>query len=254
MFTTVKSPSEIDAMRESGRMLAKVLEVVEKSAEANMSTKDLADIAARELDRLGGKPVFKGYGGTPPFPDVICISVNDEVVHGIPSKDHILRPGDLVSIDFGVEYEGMITDAARSFLLGGDGKDQVKKLIKVTEAAMYAGIDVLRDGVRIGDISSAIQKVLVRGGYGIVRDLVGHGVGHNLHEEPDIPNYGFAGSGPVLKSGMTIAIEPMATLGTHAVTVDDDQWTIRTADGSLAAHFENTILITDRGYEILTQA
>lgn len=117
---------------------------------------------------------------------------------------------------------------------------------------MYAGIEVLRDGVRVGDVSSAVQRVLVKGGYGIVRDLVGHGVGHHLHEEPDIPNFGFAGSGPVLKAGMTIAIEPMATLGTHAVTLDDDQWTIRTADGSLAAHFEHTVLITERGYEILT--
>lgn len=253
MFTKIKTEAEIEAMRTSGAILAKVLKLVQDSAKAGMSTKDLADIAAKELKSLGGKPVFLGYGGTPAFPDVICISVNDEVVHGIPSSEQILRDGDLVSIDFGVNYEGMITDAARSFILGGDAKEQTKKLLRDTEASMYAGIEVLRDGVRVGDISSAVQKVLVKGGYGIVRDLVGHGVGHSLHEEPDIPNYGFAGSGQVLKAGMTIAIEPMATLGTHAVTVDEDQWTIRTADGSLAAHFENTILITDRGYEILTQ-
>jgi len=229
-----------------------VLKKVEDSAREGMSTKDLSAIASEELDRLGGKPAFLGYEGATPFPDVICISVNDEVVHGIPRSDLILRNGDLVSIDFGVIYEGMVTDAARSFIIG-DAKEQVKKLVRDTETAMYAGIETLRDGVRIGDIASAIQKVLVKGNYGIVRDLVGHGVGHHLHEEPDIPNYGFAGSGQVLKAGMTIAIEPMATLGTHAVTVDDDQWTIRTADGSLAAHFENTILITDRGYEILTE-
>lgn len=252
MMTKIKTEAEIAAMRTAGQMLARVLQLVERSAEAGMSTKDLAVIAEQELKRLGGKPSFLGYSGPPPYPDVICISVNDEVVHGIPSTQHILRPGDLVSIDFGVTYGGMVTDAARSFIMGGDGKEQVKKLIKDTEAAMYAGIEVLRDGVRVGDISSAVQKVLVRGGYGIVRDLVGHGVGHHLHEEPDIPNYGFAGSGTVLHTGMTIAIEPMATLGTHAVTIDDDQWTIRTADGSLAAHFENTVLITDRGYEILT--
>lgn len=251
MMTKVKNDSEINAMRTSGRMLATILDIVEKTAESGMTTKDMANIAANELKSLGGKPTFLGYGDSDPFPDVICISVNDEVVHGIPRVGQILQPGDLVSIDFGVTYDGMVTDAARTFSVG-EAKGQVKKLIKDTEASMYAGIDVLRDGVRIGDISSAIQKTLVKGGYGIVRDLVGHGVGHQLHEEPDIPNYGFAGSGPALKSGMTIAIEPMATLGTHAVTVDEDQWTIRTADGSLAAHFENTILITDRGYEILT--
>lgn len=251
MFTKVKTADEIDAMRVAGGMLATVLELVQKSATIGMTTKDLADIAAKELKALGGEPSFLGYHGATPFPDVICISVNDEVVHGIPSKQTVLRGGDLISIDFGVTYKGMVTDAARSFVLG-DASSQVKQLVKDTEMAMYAGIEMLRDGVRVGDISSAIQKVLVRGGYGIVRDLVGHGVGHQLHEEPDIANYGFAGSGPVLHSGMTIAIEPMATLGTHAVTVDDDQWTIRTADGSLSAHFENTILITDRGYEILT--
>jgi methionyl aminopeptidase len=252
MFTKIKTASEIEAMRIAGKMLAKVLELVEKTTEAGMTTKDMAEVAAKELKALGGKPSFLGYDGANPFPDVICISLNDEVVHGIPSKSNILRAGDLVSIDFGVTYEGMVTDAARSFVLG-DAKEQTKRLIKDTQTAMYAGIDMLRDGVRVGDISNAVQKVLVRGGYGIVRDLVGHGVGHQLHEEPDIPNYGFAGSGAVLHKGMTVAIEPMATMGTHAVTVDDDQWTIRTADGSLAAHFENTVLITDRGFEILTE-
>lgn len=251
MMTKIKTDSEIESMRESGRMLATILGLVEKSSEAGVSTKHLADIAASELKALGGKPPFLGYGAPNPFPDVICISVNDEVVHGIPKESLVLKSGDLVSIDFGVAYNGMITDAARSFYID-DCKTQVKKLIKDTEESMYAGIETLRDGVRVGDISSAVQKVLVKGGYGIVRDLVGHGVGHQLHEEPDIPNYGFVGSGPALKAGMTIAIEPMATLGTHSVTVDDDQWTIRTADGSIAAHFENTVLITDRGYEILT--
>lgn len=253
MFTQIKTDTEIEAMRTAGRMLAQVLDKVKNSAQPAMSTKDLADIAANELKALGGKPSFLGYDGATPFPDVICLSVNDEVVHGIPRTDHILRPGDIVSADFGVTYDGMVTDSATSFVVG-DAKDQVKKLIRDTEAAMFAGIEVLRSGVRVGDIGNAVQKVLVAGGYGIVRDLVGHGVGHQLHEEPDIPNYGFAGSGPVLKAGMTIAIEPMATLGTHAVTVDDDEWTIRTADGSLAAHFEHTVLITERGFEILTQA
>lgn len=252
MQTRVKNNQEIEAMRVAGQMLAKILKLVETSTKPGISTKEMADIAAKELKILGGKPSFLGYQGAVPFPDVICISVNDEVVHGIPRTDNIIRPGDLVSIDFGVTYDGMVTDAARSFVVG-DAKSQVKQLVKDTEAAMYAGIEVLRNGVRTGDIGSAIQRGLVHKGYGIVRDLVGHGVGYQLHEEPDIPNYGFAGAGAVLSAGMTIAIEPMVTLGTHAVTLDDDQWTIRTADGSLSAHFENTILITDRSYEILTE-
>jgi methionyl aminopeptidase len=251
VYTKIKTDTEIDAMRTSGAMLATILELVQRQTVEGMSTKEMAVIAAKELQALGGKPTFLGYQGHTPFPDVICISINDEVVHGVPSSSQVLRKGDVVSIDFGVTYDGMVTDAARTFVIG-DAKEQVKKLIYDTERAMYAGIDVLKDGVRVGDISHAVQKILVAGGYGIVRDLVGHGVGHQLHEEPDIPNYGFAGSGSILKAGMTVAIEPMATLGTHAVTVDDDQWTIRTADGSLAAHFENTILITDRGHEILT--
>jgi methionyl aminopeptidase len=249
MFNKVKNQAEIEAMRKSGRILAQVLQSVKNYTRPGMSTKDLADRALFELKELGGKPAFLGYNG---FRDVLCVSINDEVVHGIPRSDMILRPGDLVSIDFGVVYDGMVTDGAISFVLG-DASAQVKKLIADTEAAMLAGIDVIRGGIRVGDISIAVQKVLQKGGYGIVRDLVGHGVGHQLHEEPDIPNYGFAGSGPVLQPGMTIAIEPMATLGTHQVTLDDDNWTVRTADGSLAAHFEHTVLITEKGYEILTQ-
>jgi methionyl aminopeptidase len=250
MFTKVKSSNEIEAMRTSGRMLATILDLLKTSAQVGMSTKDLSKLATNELKRLGVKPVFLGYG-QPPFPDVLCVSVNDEVVHGIPRANRILGEGDVVSVDFGVNYEGMITDAARTFTIG-EPSEQVKHLIDTTERAMYAGIETLKGGVRVGDIASAVQRVLNQGQLGIVRDLVGHGVGHQLHEEPDIPNFGFAGSGPVLQAGMTVAIEPMATLGTHAVTVDNDHWTIRTADGSLAAHFENTVLITDRGYEILT--
>ncbi|MCA9348344.1 type I methionyl aminopeptidase [Candidatus Saccharibacteria bacterium] len=251
MYTRIKTSKEIEAMRSSGKILAQVLGTVERASAVGVSTKYLADLAASELKTLGGKPPFLGYGDVHnAFPDVICISVNDAVVHGIPSS-YELRSGDIVSIDFGVNYDGMITDAARTFCVDGTS-NELKKLIKDTERSMYAGIDALKNGVRVGDVSSAIQKVLVAGGYGIVRDLVGHGVGHELHEEPDIPNYGFAGRGDVLKAGMTIAIEPMATMGGHGVYVDDDGWTIKTTDGSLAAHFENTVLITDKGYEILT--
>lgn len=249
MYTKIKTPEEIENMRIAGKMLATVLQDVKNYTQVGMSTKDLANHAADRLKGLGGKASFLGYQG---FPDVICISINDEVVHGIPSNHKILEDGDIVSIDFGVTWKGMITDAALTFVIG-DADPKIAKLISTTERSLMAGIDVLKAGVRVGDIASAIQKVLDAGGYGIVQDLVGHGVGHQVHEDPNIPNYGHAGSGPVLQAGMTIAIEPMATLGGWAVMIDDDNWTIRTKDRSLAAHFEHTILITEKGYEILTQ-
>ncbi len=248
MFTRVKTLSEIENMRTSGGMLASVLQTIDKEVVAGMTGKDVSAIARRELEKMGSKPSFLGYGG---FPDVICISVNDEIVHGIPD-DRPFKDGDLVSFDFGVNYKGMITDSAFSRFIGNVPSKDAERLVKTTERSMYAGIETLKNGVRVGDIASAIERVLKRENLGIVRELVGHGVGHEVHEGPDIPNYGVAGTGPKLSAGMTIAIEPMATLGTHQITVDDDDWTIRTRDGSLAAHFEHTILITDDGYEILT--
>ena len=236
-------------MRQSGRMLATVLDMIKKRIEPNMSTKMLADMAKSELMSLGGQPTFLGYNG---FPDVLCVSINDEVVHGIPSPERIIKKGDIVSIDFGVTYEGMITDSAISVFVGELPNKEVNKLINITEESLMAGISTLRDGVKVGDISSEIQRVLDKSKLGIVRDLVGHGVGHNLHEEPNIPNFGMSHRGPKLRTGMTVAIEPMATLGDYRVTVDDDNWTVRTVDGSLSAHFEHTILVTDDGYEILT--
>jgi len=248
MYTKVKTEAEIKNMRVAGKMLAQVLQHVKNRATAGMSTQDLADRARDELEQLGGAPSFLNYQG---FPDVLCVSVNDEVVHGIPNKLNILEDGDVVSIDFGVTWKGMVTDAALTFTIG-EVEPKVKKLIATTERALMAGIDACKAGIRVGDIASAIQKVLDAEHYGIVRDLVGHGVGHELHEDPNIPNFGHAGSGPVLQKGMTIAIEPMATLGDYHVTMDQDGWTIRSKDHSLAAHFEHTILITDKGAEILT--
>lgn len=249
MYTRIKTDSEIAAMRESGRMLATVLSVLSEKLRPGMSTKDLAEIARSELTSLGGQPAFLGYYG---FADVICISVNDEVVHGIPRSDRIIKDGDIVGMDFGVKYNGMITDAAVSRVAGMSKDKQIHNLVATTEASMLAGIAVLCDGVKTGTIGNAVETVLTAGKYGIVRDLVGHGVGHELHEDPNIPNYGKADMGSVLSAGMTIAIEPMATLGTHKVFVDDDGWTIRTQDGSLSAHFEHTVLITQHGSEILT--
>lgn len=248
MFTQVKTDSEIEAMREGGKMLAAVLHVLRGKVAPGISTKELADIAARELKALGGRPAFLGYQG---FPDVLCVSLNDEVVHGIPRPDRRVQDGDIVSLDFGVLHRGLITDAAIS-LVAGQAERQLQELVQETEASLMAGIDAVKGGVKVGDVSVAIQRWLDRHHYGIVRDLVGHGVGHELHEDPNIPNYGLGGTGPVLKTGMTIAIEPMATLGGHEVYITDDGWTVRTRDGSWAAHFEHTVLVTDRGAEILT--
>ncbi len=247
MFTRVKTEAEIAAIRESGRMLATVLKQIKHIVESGMTGRDVARHAAKELKAMGSTASFLGYQG---FPDVICISVNDEVVHGIPNNTPF-KEGDILSFDFGVTYKGMITDSAFSMCLGKSTKTQ-QRLLKNTERSMYAGIDQLKDGVRVGDIAAAIQRVLDAADLGIVRELVGHGVGHYVHEDPNIPNYGVAGTGPVLKAGMTIAIEPMATLGDYAIKLDGDGWTIRTVDGSLAAHFEHTILITDNSYDILT--
>lgn len=248
MYTQVKTPAEIAAMRESGKMLATVLQLLRTKIAVGMTTKDLADIAKQELKSLGGQPSFLGYQG---FPDVLCVSVNEQVVHGIPRADHIISEGDIVSMDFGVTYQGMVTDGAVS-VIAGKGSEQDSKLLSITEASMYAGIAMLRDGVKTGSIGHAIEEVLNKAKYGIVRDLVGHGVGHELHEDPNIPNYGRANTGDSLKAGMTIAIEPMATLGTEKVYMSDDEWTIVTRDHSRAAHFEHTILITESGSEILT--
>jgi len=249
MRTRVKTKQEIAAMREAGRMLATVLQVVKAQVASGVSTKQLADIAAREVQALGGKPSFLGYQG---FPDVLCVSVNDEVVHGIPKAEKIIQTGDIVSLDFGVTYQGMITDAALSVIAGKPVNEAHAKLLRETERAMLEGIAVVHGQVRTGDIGAAVQRVLDKGKYGIVRDLVGHGVGHELHEDPNVPNYGRPNTGPWLEKGMTIAIEPMATLGTDRVYVAADGWTIRTQDGSWAAHFEHTVLITQDGVETLT--
>lgn len=240
-------------MRRSGKILASVLNLLKHEIVVGMSTKELSDIAAKELEALGGKPVFKGQPGPYPFPDIICISINDEVVHGIPSTDRIIQDGDIVSLDFGVNYSGMITDGAISVVVGTTNAEK-DMLVKMTEQAMLAGVSVLKDGVRTGTIGAAIEAVLNQKRYGIVRDMVGHGVGHELHEDPNIPNYGKPNTGVSLEAGMTIAIEPMATLGKEHIYLGEDQWTILTSDGSLAAHFEHTVLITEDGAEILTTA
>lgn len=249
MYTKVKTPEEISSMRESGRQLATVLDYLKQNIQPGITTKDISKLAEKKLKELGGKPAFLGYYG---FPDIICISVNEEVVHGIPGRK-VINQGDILSLDFGVSINGMITDSAISVVVGTTKSNEVSNLVKTTEEAMHAGIKVAKNGVRVGVIANSIENVLKRQQLGIVRDLVGHGVGHELHEEPNIPNYGSRESGPTLRSGMTIAIEPMATLGDFKVETTSDGWTIVTKDRSLSAHFEHTILITDDGAEILTK-
>ena len=248
MYNKVKTPKEIEAIRESGKMLSAVLLKIEEVLKPGMTGLEIDELANNMLKEMGGVPAFLGYQG---FPNSICISVNDAVVHGIPNNTPF-KSGDIVGFDFGVIYEGMITDAARTFIVGEASKE-VEKLVASTKRSLDNAINTVKNGCSVGDIANAAQTVLDSGNYGIVRDLVGHGVGHNVHEEPEIPNYGVSGTGPKLKSGMTIAIEPMATLGDYKVVIDPDGWTIRTRDGSLSAHFEDTILVTDDGAEILTR-
>ena len=244
-----KTPEEIIAMRKSGFILASVLEKIRREVKAGMTPKQVSALAAAELERLDGKPVFKGFEG---YPDIICISNNNEVQHGIPN-DVAFKNGDVVNFDFGVSYDGMITDSGITVCIGGSPDKAAARLLKGTEEALYAGIDVVRDGARVGDISAAVEKVLRAYDLGIVRELVGHGVGHELHESPEIPNYGKAGTGPLLKTGMTIAIEPITTLGSHKIFSAHDGWALLTVDGSRSAQFEHTVLVTKDGSEILTQ-
>lgn len=247
MINQIKIEAEIQAMRTGGQMLAQILDYLSKQIQPGITPLDLDAMAAAELKRLGGEPAFLGYQG---FPNVLCVSVNDETQHGIPTS-RVINDGDVVNLDFGVRYQGLITDSGITVAVGTPSPD-AQRLIDFTQRALEAGIDATRAGARVGDISAAVEKVLRQGGLGVVEDLVGHGVGHQLHEDPQVPNYGTAGTGMTLKAGMTIAIEPIATLGGHELTMDSDGWTLRTVDGSLSAQFEHTVLVTDSGAEILT--
>jgi methionyl aminopeptidase len=244
---TIKSPAEIAIMAEGGEKLRSYLKSLASQVRPGVTTDHLEQLAQDLIRRNGGQSTFKGFHG---YPAVTCISVNEEVVHGIPGQ-RIINEGDLVGIDFGLRHKGYCTDTALTVGVGKISKE-AEQLLKVTQEALAAGIDQVKPGNRIGDISFAIQSVIDKYGYGIVRDLAGHGIGREQWEEPTIHNFGKAGTGPVLKEGMTIAIEPMVTLGNSAVKQLADGWTIVTLDGSLAAHFEQTIAVTKDGYQILT--
>ena len=244
----IKSQEEIELMREACRITRDTLKLVEDSIKVGVSTKELDKIAYDYIKSQGATPSFKNYGG---FPASICASVNDTIVHGIPSADIVLKEGDIISIDVGAKFKGYNGDAARTFPVGKiDAK--VKKLIKITEQSFFEGIKGLKSGAFVGDISNRIQTFVEKNGFTIVRELVGHGVGKDLHEDPMVPNYGRAGSGPRLNANTTIAIEPMVNMGTRNVIFMPDGWTCKTRDGMPSAHYEKTVLITENGVEILT--
>ena len=244
---TIKSPQEMDAMRRAGGIVGATLSVLREAVRPGLRTRELDAVANREIRRLGGKPAFKGYRG---FPATICTSVNEEIVHGIPG-DKVLKEGDLVKMDVGAVVDGFIGDAAITVGVGRIS-DDARDLIEVTRLSLEEGIKAARGGARVGDIGAAIESFAEARGYGVVREYVGHGIGRFLHEEPQIPNYGPAGRGPLLRPGMTIAIEPMVNVGGWRTRLLEDQWTVVTADGNLSAHFEHTIAITDGEPEILT--
>jgi methionyl aminopeptidase len=248
MGITIKSEREIAKMRQAGKIVAAVLAILIDAVKPGLKTKELDEIAEREIKRLGGTPSFKGYRG---YPASVCVSVNDEVVHGIPGE-RVLKEGDIVSLDFGAIYQGYQGDAARTVGVGAVSI-QAEALMQATEGALRAGIMMARDQNRLGDISAAIQGYAESKGFSVVREYTGHGIGSQMHEDPLIPNFGIAGTGLLLKKGMTLAIEPMLNLGDWRTRVDANKWTVCTADGSISAHFENTIVITGGEPEVLTK-
>ena len=248
MAVTIKSPREIELMREAGRILAKTHEELAKNLRPGMSTWDIDHMGEEIIRSYGCIPSFKNYNG---YPASICVSVNDEVVHGIPHKEHFLDEGDIVSLDAGVIYKRYHSDAARTYGIG-EIDDDAKKLIEVTRQSFFEGIKFAKAGNHLNDISAAIQKYAESFGFGVVRDLVGHGIGSHLHEDPEIPNFARKRKGILLQPGMTLAIEPMITEGSYEVVWLDDDWTVMTEDGGWAAHYENTILITEGEPEILS--
>ncbi len=242
------SEHEIKALRTSGVILSQALQAVIQAIKPGVTAAALDAIADQAIRAHSGTPAFKGYRG---FPASLCVSLNDEVVHGIPRAGVIVHDGDVVGLDCGVSYRGMFTDMATTVLVG-DVSKPARELVAVTRRALAAALRVTRAGIRTGDIGAAVQAAVEAAGFAVVRDLVGHGVGRAIHAEPSIPNYGQRGTGTMISAGECLAIEPMVTAGDYAVRTDNDGWTVRTADGSLAAHEERTVLVTEDGYQLLT--
>ena len=245
----IKSRDEIALMREAGRIVSEILDELEKAVAPGVTTWDLDALSEKLIYQKGARPAFKGYHG---FPACLCASVNDEVVHGIPSKRRKLREGDLMKLDFGVVYRGFFGDSARTVPVG-KVSSEAQALVDATRQALHKGIQAMSPGNRLGDIGHAVQSHVEARGFSVVRLFSGHGIGRRLHEAPDVPNYGQAGSGMKLRPGMVLAVEPMVNQGTDEVMVLEDQWTAVTRDSKLSAHFEHTVLITEGGPEILTR-
>ncbi|HOC59149.1 MAG TPA: type I methionyl aminopeptidase [Smithellaceae bacterium] len=243
----LKNPDEIEKARASNRIVAEVLNVLREKVKPGVTTRELDKVAEDITRKRGAKPAFKGYRG---YPYSLCTSVNEEVVHGMPSN-RVLMEGDLIGLDFGVFFDGFCGDSAITLPVGRVS-EEAERLMRVTEQSLYAAIRQAKDGNRLGDISAAVQETAESAGYSVVRDFVGHGIGKDMHEEPQIPNYGKKGRGMELKRGMILAIEPMVNAGKYKVKVLSDGWTVITADGSLSAHFEHSVAITDNGPEILS--
>ena len=251
LITGRKTAEQIDAMRECGKMLATIYQELRQQVTAGMSELDVDQFVARRIKELGAEATY--LTEEVKFPGAICVSTNDQLVHS-PPTEYVFRQGDVVSFDLVIGYKGMKTDSAFTMVVDEEPKGAVKHLLKTTEQSLYSGINAISGGsVRVGAISSAIEHVLAKGKLGIIRELVGHGVGLEMHMKPEIPNYGVAGTGLVLQAGDTVAIEPMASLGGEAIITENDGWTISMKDGSLGAHFEHTVLITETGVEILTK-
>lgn len=245
---SIKTPREIELLRIAGEITGSTHNYLKQFIKPGITTKELDKLAEDYILSRGATPSFKGYGG---FPGSVCTSINEEVVHGIPSNRK-LKNGDIISIDIGACYHGYHGDSAWTYPVGTISKEK-EKLLRGTEEALFAGLSVIKAGIRVHDIGYAVSKCANKYKFGVVKELVGHGVGNHLHEEPDVPNYGKQNTGPLLKAGMVIAVEPMLNLGTADVFMLDDDWTIVTADDSPSAHFEHTVLITEDGYEILTR-
>lgn len=245
---TIKTEEQIAKMRESGKITKNVLDLIGKTIKSGMTTKELDKIAYDYIKSCGAEPSFLGYSG---YPASLCVSIDDMVVHGIPSNDIIIKEGQIVSVDVGVVYNGWQGDAARTFAIGEISAEK-KKLIEVTEQCFFKAIEDLRDGTPIGNIGHNVQHHAESNGFSVVRALVGHGIGREMHEDPSVPNYGIRGTGIRLKKGMALAIEPMINAGTHKVNFMSDGWGVKTADGRPSAHYENTVVITSNGVEILT--
>ena len=245
---SIKSPRELEAMREAGQVVARMIAAITRAVAPGMTTKDLDDAAVQELRKHDAKPAFLGYMG---FPATICTSVNEEIVHGIPGN-RVLKDGDLVKCDVGAIVDGMHGDAAVTLPVG-EVSPEALRLIEATRESLNEAIAQVRSGARLGDIGEAVQKYAEARGYGVVREYVGHGIGRRLHEEPQVPNYGVAGRGQMLRKGMAIAIEPMLNLGTWRTQTLEDGWTVVTADGQLSAHFEHTMAVGEDGAEVMTR-